>query len=162
MARDTDWNPRRAHSRRWASRPRDHARSAAAPPQELACQPQRRNGRDPDYLPYPGCAWLSVPEPSGEAVVLADRPEHVEDAAAGDGAAGMRRVAGDRQHVAGLEAMRRAVDDELELAFEHVHHLLVMMRMPRQGRALVDVPIDEGHGGRMQEPASHAGHLFAH
>ena len=53
------------------------------------------------------------------------------------------------------------IDDHLQFAIKHVHDLFVRVRVLRQDRAGLDVPLGKAHVVRMNETAVKAGHRFA-
>src|SRR5690606_11433556 len=68
------------------------------------------------------------------AIILAHRGENVEHPAVADATGRMRNLAGNDHDLAGAEHMRLIADHQLQPAVEHVHHLLMGMRMARDLR----------------------------
>src|SRR5262245_60081125 len=67
---------------------------------------------------------------------------------------------GDDGYIPSVQAFGRAVDRELEFAFDHVRHLFMRVRVFRKCGAGFDLPVDEGHIRRMYYPRIITGKLF--
>jgi len=78
-------------------------------------------------------------------IVLPHRVEDVDEPAIGNGFAAMRDIGRRHHHCPGRQFLYFTLKIELELAFDDINHLFMMMGMLGQCGPRIDPPVGDGH-----------------